>query len=123
MGAPWTGSVGSSCSGLISICMGMGWLGWVAVSGVWCGGAVSGSSWKENRSWAGVDKMSLADSYMGSSSVPAKFSFAYLDEGGGWVWIIGSGALGCCGVGWLCSMLDIAIEFSSRVAMCSCICF
>ena len=123
VGAIWVGSIGSSWSGLIAICVGMGRSGWVAVSGMGCSDIVSDSSWKENRSWAGVDEMSLADSYIGSSSVPAKFSFAYLDGGGGWVWIIESGAFGCCDLDWLCSMLDIVAEFSSRVAMCSCICF
>ena len=90
------GSVGSSWSGLIAICVGMGRSGWVSVFGLGCGDVVRDSSWKEKRSWAGVDEMSLADSYIGSSSVPAKFSFAYFDGGGGLVGIRESGAFGCC---------------------------
>ena len=38
------GSVGSSWFGLIAICVGMGWLGWVAVSGLECGDVVDDSS-------------------------------------------------------------------------------
>ena len=76
------------------------------------------SSWKEKRSRAGVDETSLADSYIGSSSVPAKFSFAYFDGGGGSILVKESDA--CCGCGrdWSLSMSEIEAECSSRVAMC-----
>ena len=117
------GSVGSSWSGLIAICVGMGQPGWVPVFGLGCEDFERDSSWKEKRSRAGVDETSLADSYIGSSSVPAKFSFAYFDGGGGLILVKESSAFCGCDLDWLRSMSEIEAEFSSRVAMCSWICF
>ena len=88
------GSGGSSCSGLISICIGMEWLGG-ALSGCGCDDDCDDSSWNENKSWAGVDETSHVESYMGSSSSPAKFSLAYLDGVCVCFWVLGLEWLGC----------------------------
>ena len=80
VGANWVFWFGSSWFGFIAICVRMGCSGWGPVSNCGCEDESVDSSRKENRSWTGVEETSLAESYMGSSSSPAKFSLAYLDE-------------------------------------------
>ena len=94
----WVGRDGDSGSGLISICVGIGCSVGGTTSGCDFGEGSDDSSWNENRSWAGVDDMSLAESYMGSFSSPAKFSLAYLVGCCVWSWGVGLGLQGCGGV-------------------------